>query len=133
MVESHKKYDLQAIAYDPWQADLKAKQLRVELGILTQPWQMTPKNLDLMTTKLLQVFRNQQISLYREPDLIGDLQHLRIVERQTGYRLSPVKNQHGHGDRAIALAIALPLCLAWMPQIRRARREADEPETLVTT
>lgn len=131
VADARKRYDVRTLIYDPWQCELMAQQLCAELGIRRIPWQMTPKNLDLMATKLLEVFRNKTISLYPDPDLIRDLQRLRIIERQTGYRLSPIKDSYGHGDRAMALATALPTCLASMPGIRREIREASEPETII--
>jgi phage FluMu gp28-like protein len=55
------------------------------------------------------VFRNRTVRLYRDEALLRDLMRLTIVERANGsFRLQTMRDEHGHADRAIALAMALP-------------------------
>ena len=64
-----------------------------------------------MASALLQAFGEKRIDLYHDEDLLRDLRWLAISEKQWGYKLEPKRDSEGHGDRAIALAIALPAAL----------------------
>jgi hypothetical protein len=61
-----------------------------------------------MASGVIEVFNSRQIALFRHDDLLADLRALRIKQSPTGYRLDPPKTVNlGHGDRAIALALAI--------------------------
>ena len=110
VLTAHRKYDLRWLGYDVSQAELMAQELERE-GVPVVPVQFRGKMLDLMAREILQTFRNRRIELYRDQRLIDDLYRLAIVERSYGYKLEAVSDDMGHADRAIALAIPLPLAL----------------------
>lgn len=90
-------------------------------GVATEEMTFTGPNLNAMASALLQTFRSRMIDLYRDELLIHDLQHMNIVERSFGFKLDPPKSlEHGHGDRAVSMAITLPPALDYLT--------ADEPE-----
>jgi hypothetical protein len=64
-----------------------------------------------MARDLLTAIRNKRLELYPDNALIDDLFRLSIVERRYGLRLEAVSDDRGHADRAIALAIALPVAM----------------------
>jgi hypothetical protein len=71
----------------------------------------TGKNLNLMASTLLDVFRSRRLQMYKHDALVADLSRLTIEEKAYGYRLSAIRNEHGHCDLATALAIALPIAV----------------------
>ena len=77
----------------------------------------TGKNLDLMATTLLDVFRSRRIELFNCPPLIADLRRLTIEEKSYGYRLSATRDEAGHADTATAFAIALPIAVEMLGEI----------------
>jgi len=81
--------------------------------------------------RLLAVFRNRAIDLYRDEQLVRNLHRLMIVERRYGFKLEAVCDEFGHADRAIALSIILP------PMLDVANSEppavaSSEPDLVVT-
>jgi hypothetical protein len=67
--------------------------------------------LNLITRDLLDAFANRRIALYPHADLTRDLLRLRVQETLRGYKLTAVRDDSGHADRAMALAFALPAAL----------------------
>ncbi len=108
--ETHKRLHLSRLRYDPFQAELMAQNL-TRKGIRVEPMVFSGKNLDLMASTLLEVFRARTIDLYSSyggDELIRDLGRLSIVEKSYGYKLESTRDADGHADRATALAICLP-------------------------
>jgi hypothetical protein len=103
---AHRLWDMPLI-YDPWQAELMAEDLRAD-GIECHERTFTPANCNEMATSLIRCFRNRTLELFSDPRLIDDLLRLKIVERQTGYRLEAIRDERGHCDRATALAMVCP-------------------------
>ena len=93
--------------YDPHQCELMAEELMVR-GCRMEPMEFVGKNLTLMASHVLQSFSGRKIDLYADDDLRRDLLRLMIVEKPYGYKLESCHDEHGHADRAIAMAIALP-------------------------
>lgn len=98
--------------YDPHQAELQAQQAQMD-GIMMKDVPFTPKNLNVMASVILQLFRSRQIELYPEPDLVADILKLRIVEKAFGFKLEAPEDESGHADMAIALAVALPAAVEY--------------------
>lgn len=111
VLEAHKRYGFCWLGYDPSQCELMAQDL-VNEDVPMVPVEFRGKMLDLMAREILQAFRNRKIELYDDPQLVDDLFRLTIEERSYGYKLSAISDDSGHADRAIALAITLPLALA---------------------
>jgi len=107
VLQARSRFGVNAVVYDPWQAELMAEQLRSE-GLRMIPFTFSPKNLDIMATTLVRVFKNRTIRIYPEADLRRDLSHLTIAQRAAGFRLDGIRDEHGHCDRAFALATLLP-------------------------
>ena len=121
VMTAHRKYGLRWLGYDPSQAELMAQELERE-DVPMCAVEFRGKNLDLMAREILQAFRNRRIDLYPDNRLIDDLYRLTIEERSYGYKLSAISDDEGHADRAIALAITLPLAL----EITMADVQPDE-------
>ena len=104
---AHQQFGLRQCRYDPYQAELMAQRLSRK-GLWMTPMPFVGKNLNLMATTLLEVFQSGRIELYEHKRLIRDLGRLRIVEKSFGHKLEATRDENGHADTAIALAIALP-------------------------
>lgn len=107
---SAEKYGTAITYYDPHECELMAQQLRNE-GVIMEEMPFIGKQLTGMASALLQVFTSRRIDLYRDEDLIRDLQRISIVEKPYGYKLEAVRDENGHADRATALAIVMPAAL----------------------
>jgi hypothetical protein len=107
VLKAHEQFNLRAVFFDPFQAELMADQLR-KAHVTMQEMTFGGANLNRMATALLEVFRERKIDLYDDPQLLRDLQRLTIEEKSYGYRLTSTRDADGHADRATALAIALP-------------------------
>lgn len=105
-------FGLSCVAFDPWQGAYLAERLH-RAGVAMVPVQPTGANQQSMATATLEVFREGQIDLFDEPDLLADLRALRVVERSYGWRLESPRANGGqetgtrHGDTAAALMLAL--------------------------
>jgi hypothetical protein len=106
----HQRFGLATCGYDPHQAALMAQRLELQ-KVPMQEMTFTGKNLNLMASTMLDVFRSRRIELFEHPGLIADLSRLTIEEKSYGYRLSAVRNETGHADLAVALSIALPIAV----------------------
>ena len=67
----------------------------------------TTGNCDLLANSILQCFQDKRLQLYDDPLLLRDLRHLNIVEKKWGFKLEPPSDKFGHGDRGVALALAI--------------------------
>ncbi len=101
------RFGMKTCLYDPHQCEYLAQVLRDD-GLLMEPMLFVGANLNLMASTLLETFRSRRLDLYQDDDLINDLRKLAITEKSYGYKLEAVRDQTGHADRAIALAIVLP-------------------------
>lgn len=106
ILQMHRRYKF-TLVYDPFQCALLAQRLQRQ-RIKTEEMTFTGKNLNLMASTLLEVFRSRRLRMYAHSGLVRDLGRLSIVEKAFGHKLESVSDQHGHADTAIALAIALP-------------------------
>lgn len=101
------------LAYDPWQCERTAEEFR-EKGIRTFRYDFNSKTQEEMATCLIQAFRNSEIELYPEPDLLRDLSRLTITEKRLGHKLEAPRDETGHCDLATAFCIALPWAVGTM-------------------
>lgn len=106
ILAAHRAFNLQAVAFDPWQAMLLAERL-TKAGIRMIEVPFSGKSLDLLARNLLEVFRNRVFTMFDCPRLITDLRKLSIVEKSYGYRLEATRDASGHADAATALVLAL--------------------------
>lgn len=109
------------VGYDASQAVLMAQELRGR-GVPMQEVFFAGKNLDLMASTLMQAFRDRTLDLWNgDQDLLDDIGRLAIEEKRWGHKLAAVSDEHGHADRAIALAIGLPV----MMEVANTQTEED--------
>jgi phage terminase large subunit-like protein len=106
IVAAHRRYNLSAVGYDPWQAAYLAERLNKQ-GIGAVPIDPVPANLKAMASVTIETLQDKQLDIFPDPDLLRDLRALRVVERQYGVRLESPRGPSGHGDAASALANAL--------------------------
>ena len=94
--------------YDPWQAALMIQQLTNE-GIHCVEKSFSGPNCNAFASTLLQVFREQRISIPPDSELEACLARLNIEVKSFGYKLvAPKDSATGHADKAISLALILP-------------------------
>jgi len=110
LVELHRRFRVQRIAVDPWQAIHLIERLRLDTHepsnwITEIP--PTGGNLRAMATVLLESFQDGRIACYPCEALRRDLERLRVEERSYGYRLTSPRDATGHGDLASAFTLAL--------------------------
>ncbi len=130
VLEALARYDAEAVVADPWQAVFMVQRLRRQ-GIRVIEWPFTARNQNLMATRLLEVFRNRTIAMYRDELLIGELMKLSIIERPAGFRLEAPRDKSGHCDVAMSVAMGLPVACQWIVEIQQewgmAALYAEEP------
>ncbi len=112
IVWAYRTYAVKLLMYDPWQCEWAAQKARA-MGMSAEPMTFGGEGATRMASTLLEVFRSRMIDLYDDRDLLRDLERLSIQERPGGgYKLiAPRDAKLGHADRAMALAMALPV--AW--------------------
>lgn len=106
IVAAHRRFRFGVVAYDPFQAEYLAERLRKQ-GVPVEPVQFVPQNLTRMCATVLAAFGERAVDIPRDPDLVRDLQRMRVVERQWGVRLDFPRGADGHGDAATAMAIGM--------------------------
>ncbi|MBS0208724.1 MAG: hypothetical protein JSS27_07200 [Planctomycetes bacterium] len=112
LLRLHKQFRLVTLAADPWQAEFLLQRLH-KANLPTEPIPFSGSNLMAMARATLDAFREHQIDLFRQSDLLADLKALRVVERNYGFRLdcgtrSSESEGAGtrHADAATAFALA---------------------------
>lgn len=111
VVDACNAYGVCGVAYDPFQAEYMAENLR-ECRIPTYKMDFTPKNMHAMAKALMDSTRNRDLEMYQDDKLLADLGRLQVLERGIGYKLEAPRDANGHCDRATALVIALPYAIA---------------------
>jgi hypothetical protein len=107
---AYQMYRFIGCKYDFWQAELMAQELQAD-GVPMSETKMGAEDLNLITRSLLDAFSNRRIALYYDPDLERDLYRIRVKETLRGFKLDAVRDDSGHADRAVALALCLPAAL----------------------
>ncbi len=108
--ELHKRFDLQDVRYDPWQAAHLAQRLRLD-GLPMTEVAATGGNLQALATAMIESFTDRRLHLYPCADLRRDLLKLRVEERSYGFRLTAPRDEDGHGDTGTAFSLALPAAI----------------------
>lgn len=107
VIDADQIYQFAGVFFDPTQAEHMAQTLE-KLGLPMIPVPPNGKNNDLMAQEVMQHFNNGSIEIVNDSDLIRDLTNLTIAEKSYGYSLQARRTaEHGHSDRAFALATAL--------------------------
>jgi len=107
VLDSHRRYRMSGVYFDPYQAELMSQQLS-RVGVPMREFPFVGANPNKMATALLNAFRGRTIDLYRCDELLTALRKLSIVEKSFGFKLTAPRDEAGHADEATALAIALP-------------------------
>ncbi len=108
IARAHRDFLLLGMCYDVTQMELMA-QRAAKIGVPIDPINFTGREADEMVRVILECFRNGRIAIFPDEMLIRDLHRLVIKENRFGhYKLDAIRDEYGHADRAIALAIALP-------------------------
>ena len=112
-------FRLEALLYDPSQAELLAQDLRPYMQTIRMPF--TPKNCDLMATRLIQVINNGFLRLFDDDSgrLRRDLGKFDIVEKPYGIKMQAVSDEFGHADVGTALLICLPAAVELLEGVGR--------------
>ena len=105
-----KTFKLRSVSYDPTEARLMAQQLKRKGVPMFECSFASPKNLTTMAACLVQLVGTGSLEAYDDEEgrLRRDFGKLNIVEKNYGYKLEAVSDEHGHADVATALAIVLP-------------------------
>lgn len=108
ILAAHRAFGLAAVYIDPTEARYLGQRLKSQ-GVRIVEFPFVGKNLDLLATTIVQVFKNRAIQIPNIPTLIADLRRLNIKERRDGegMKLTAKRDASGHADRAIALALSL--------------------------
>ena len=95
------------MAYDSYQMELTAQRVR-KRGFVAEEQSFQGKHGDLLAHDLLDSFVNRRIEMYNNEALIRDLHRLCIEEdSKQQWKLKAIRDDFGHADRGIAMAIAL--------------------------
>jgi hypothetical protein len=114
------QYELEAVAFDPWQMEHLAQVLEADSDHLrrnqrrvfgSEPWlrEVTPtaSNLRAQASLVIECFTDRRLQLYPQEQLRRDLLKLRVEEKSYGIRLVSPRDATGHGDTFSAFALAL--------------------------
>jgi hypothetical protein len=115
------QYNLETVAFDPWQAESMAQRLEADSGhrrrnalrqrFSNKPWMReippTAANLRDQATLIIESFADRRLQLYDCEPLRHDLLKLRVEEKSYGLRLVSPRDGTGHGDTFSAFALAL--------------------------
>lgn len=116
------QFNLERLAVDPWQAELLARRLEMDVGRRSRtarlmnwqrPWieqvQPTGANLNKIASLVVETFHDGVFRGYEYEPLRRDLLKLRVIEKSYGIRLESPRDEHGHGDVYSAWSLALYL------------------------
>lgn len=106
ILKMHADYRIAGLHYDPHQAEFLAERLKRQ-GVPVTAVPFTSASWATMTTALCEALTERALDLYRDPLLEADLRAARIIETNKRLRLQFPRDEHGHGDRATALCLAL--------------------------
>lgn len=109
VLDAHQRFGLDAVLYDPYQAEHMAQRLR-RLGVRMLDVPFTGANLQDIASTLIETLTSRIIDIWTDNSLLLELKQLRIVEKSYGFRLDTQRTQNGHGDRGTALALAVLGC-----------------------
>lgn len=128
VLDLHREYKFRMLVYDAWNAVDIVQELSKQAAHMSGLKQCPPLNLCEfrfqaqgqleMAEALLQVFRNRQIDLYDHKDLIDDLMRIQIEDKGIGYKVTAKRDDLGHADRGIALAMGLAEGMKGMKLLR---------------
>lgn len=122
ILDLDKQFDLEAAAFDPWQAESMMQRLEIYSNHrlrtsrrhhTSKPWVRdippTPNNLREQATLTCEGFADRRFLFYECEQLRRDLLKLRVEEKSYGIRLTSPRDGDGHGDLFSAFALALLL------------------------
>jgi hypothetical protein len=124
-IEAHDRFQLDAIVVDPSQAFLMMERLE-KYGIRVVPFWATPDTHDLMCRTLLGTFYDNQVDLYDDPNVVGDLHALTIVDRRLGLKLEAPRDGAGHCDSGVSYAMNLTVSRQWCDEMLAGTSFHDE-------
>ena len=115
------QYNLETVAFDPWQTEHLAQRLEADSGhrrrnalrqrFSKEPWMReippTAANLREQATLIIESFTDRRLQLYDCEPLRRDLLKLRCEEKCYGIRLTSPRDGDGHGDTFSAFSLAL--------------------------
>jgi len=106
IVTASKLFGLKTVACDPFQAAYLIERLTKQ-GIKIEECPQTGRQLVAQCQLLLELVNSATLTSYAFEPLEYDLRHLKVETRSYGMRLLSERDEHGHGDTATALTIAL--------------------------
>jgi hypothetical protein len=121
ILELDRQYNLETVAFDPWQMEHLAQRLEADTGhrrrnAMRQRWSKGPwmreipptaANLREQATLIIESFTDRRLQLYDCEPLRRDLLKLRCEEKSYGIRLTSPRDGDGHGDTFSAFSLAL--------------------------
>ncbi len=117
VLESHRRFGLQSLSYDPHQGALMAQRLARQ-GVNMLEVAFSGRALDEMATALMETFRDNEIDLFDDAALLADLGRLTLARKSYGFRLDAARTAEGHADRGDGVDVGR----AWSKAGRRAFR-----------
>lgn len=107
LVSWHRQFKIRELSYDPWQSEYLAQRLRQDRIRTNEVVFSSQATQQQMASTLLEVFSDQQVTLYPDADLRRDLTRARLVERGWGFKLEWPRDSSGHADLGMSFTLAL--------------------------
>lgn len=120
ILDLDKRFHLEQVAFDPWQAELLASRLEADSDrrrrnqqrrLWSKPFmrevQPTAANLREQAGLTIEHFQDHKLELFDCEPLRCDLLKLRVEEKSYGIRLTSPRDGDGHGDTFSAFSLAL--------------------------
>jgi phage terminase large subunit-like protein len=96
-------FNIRNLIFDPWQS-VRTRQRLESYGLNIEEFTFSGSNWVKLTQNLLSLFKDRQISIFENSELIKELLSVKILERNYGYRID---HQSGaHDDCVVSVGMA---------------------------
>lgn len=107
IIASHRAFKWSKLLADPWQGEYLMQRLR-KVNVPIESFPLPPANYDRLTRHLVNQFSEGNVRLFDCPTLERELRSTSVVECYAGrLKLTHARDEHGHGDTMMGLALAL--------------------------
>lgn len=118
IIELHRSFNFSVILYDPKDAIAITQRLYSQHGIFVIKSGHTSKHADECAQAMMHAINNRVLEIFPHELLKVDILKINIQDRLTGYKLTaPDDAAHGHADRAMSIALGLPMALVAMSDL----------------
>lgn len=125
IIDAARRFHAARIVVDVWALESTIQRFRL-MGLPIVPIHPSPANADLLAVKIVAAFRERQLALYPDAELLEDLGKFSIVEKNSAgfgqtYKLVAPRDSTGHADLGQAYLMAATQALVFADGLRSQR------------